>query len=70
MGTGLLALPLAVKNAGLLGGPFGLLFVSVLGKMLKKISRKTTSLSVGGVMVSIVASQAMDPGSIPGHRKF
>jgi len=30
VGTGLLALPLAVKNAGLLGGPLGLLFVSVL----------------------------------------
>ena len=26
--------------------------------------------SVGGVKVSIVASQAIDPGSIPGRRKF
>ena len=26
--------------------------------------------SVGGVMVSIDAFQALDPGSIPGHRKF
>ena len=26
--------------------------------------------SVGGVMVSIVAFQAVDPGSIPGHRKL
>ena len=24
----------------------------------------------GGVMVSIVAFQAVDPGSIPGHRTF
>ena len=26
--------------------------------------------SVGGVMVSIDAFQALDPGSIPGHRNF
>ena len=26
--------------------------------------------SVGGVMVSMVAFQAVDPGSIPGRRKF
>ena len=26
--------------------------------------------SVGGVMVSIDAFQALDPGSIPGHRTF
>ena len=26
--------------------------------------------SVGGVMVSIDAFQALDPGSIPGHRSF
>ena len=28
------------------------------------------ALSVGGVMVSIDAFQALDPGSIPGHRTF
>ena len=28
------------------------------------------SASVGGVMVSIDAFQALDPGSIPGHRTF
>ena len=27
------------------------------------------SLSVGGIMVSIAAFQAVDPGSIPGRRK-
>ena len=27
-------------------------------------------VSVGGVMVSIDAFQALDPGSIPGHRSF
>ena len=27
-------------------------------------------MSVGGVMVSIDAFQALDPGSIPGHRTF
>jgi hypothetical protein len=26
--------------------------------------------SVGGIMVSIAAFQAVDPGSIPGHRIF
>ncbi len=26
--------------------------------------------SVGGIMVSIAAFQAVDPGSIPGHRSF
>ena len=30
--------------------------------------KKCVSSSVGGVMVSIVAFQAMDPGSIPGRR--
>ena len=25
---------------------------------------------VGGIVVSIAAFQAVDPGSIPGHRKF
>jgi len=30
VGTGLLALPLAVKNAGLLGGPFGLVCVALM----------------------------------------
>ena len=29
-----------------------------------------STTSVGGVMVSIDAFQALDPGSIPGHRKF
>ena len=29
-----------------------------------------SATSVGGVMVSIDAFQALDPGSIPGHRKF
>ena len=28
----------------------------------------TLHMSDGGVMVSIVAFQAVDPGSIPGHR--
>ena len=30
----------------------------------------TSDSSVGGVMVSIDAFQALDPGSIPGHRTF
>ena len=30
----------------------------------------TTDISISGVMVSIGASQALDPGSIPGWRKF
>lgn len=32
-----------------------------------KINKKISS--VGGVMVSIDAFQALDPGSIPGHRR-
>ena len=30
----------------------------------------SSQASVGGVMVSIVAFQAIDPGSIPGQRSF
>ena len=39
---------------------------------LKKVDlwcyKIVSCLSVGGVMVSIDAFQALDPGSIPGHR--
>ena len=35
-----------------------------------KLISRTVALSVGGVMVSIDAFQALDPGSIPGHRTF
>ena len=33
-----------------------------------KLIFRTWAISVGGVMVSIDAFQALDPGSIPGHR--
>ena len=33
-------------------------------------SRTLRRISVGGIMVSIAAFQAVDPGSIPGRRNF
>ena len=41
--------------------------VNSLGYQIIMISWGT---SVGGVMVSIDAFQALDPGSIPGHRSL
>ena len=35
-----------------------------------KFTFSDLEVSVGGVMVSIDAFQALDPGSIPGHRSF
>ncbi len=36
--------------------------------LLKRFVFYPVSRSVGGIMVSIAAFQAVDPGSIPGHR--
>ena len=42
----------------------------VIGTKQKDKKRALLSASVGGVMVSIVAFQAVDPGSTPGQRTF
>ena len=42
----------------------------ILGEVLSNCSRNELIPSVGGVMVSIDAFQALDPGSIPGHRNL
>ena len=43
---------------------------SQLSKAIGKYFCFFNQLSVGGVMVSIVAFQAVDPGSTPGQRTF
>ena len=56
---------LRCKNLCLLklGGPF------FRHRLEKKASQASCS-SVGGIMVSIAAFQAVDPGSIPGRRMY
>ena len=46
------------------------MYAQVVGTKQKDKKRAVLSASVGGVMVSIVAFQAVDPGSTPGHRTF